>query len=96
LEYLSRFDLAEFAGTTVVIVESDLLPRDSAVVVIPLLPDYPKVRYLNPVIYADGRQLVLATRLIVGVRRAALRRTGSVASQADHITRAVDVLLPGV
>jgi len=44
----------------------------------------------------DGRRLILATRLILAVRRSALRRVGRVADQADAITRAVDVLMAGV
>lgn len=79
-----------------VVVESDLLPPDPSVVVIPLLPDYPAVRQLNPEIRHDGRTLVLATRLIAAVRRSRLRRTGSIADQGDAVTRAVDVLMGGV
>lgn len=93
---LSRFDVAEYGGIAMVVVESDLLPPDPAVVVIPLLPDYPAVRHLNPVIFHGERRLVLATRLIAAVHRARLRRTGSVADQGDAITRAVDVLLGGI
>ncbi len=96
MEALSRFDVAEHGGVAMVVVESDLLPPDPAVVVVPLLPDYPAVRHLNPVIRHGGRDLVLATRLIAAVRRAGLRRTGSVADQGDRITRAVDVLMGGV
>lgn len=96
MESLSRYDLAEHRGIVMVVVESDLLPPDPAVVVIPLLRDYPKVRHLNPVIEANGQPLVLATRLIASVRRAGLRRIGSAARQADEITRAIDVLMAGV
>jgi toxin CcdB len=66
-----------------------------AVVAIALVPDYPVIRGLNPMILHEGRRLVLATRLITSVRRASLRRTGSVADQADRITRAIDVLMEG-
>ncbi len=94
---LSRFDIAEYAGISMVVVESDLLPPDPSVVVIPLLAGYPAVRHLNPEIQLnDGRRLVLATRLIASVRRASLRRSGNVADQGDLITRAVDVLMAGV
>ncbi len=94
---LSRFDVAEYNGVFMVVVESDLLPPDASVVVIPLLADYPAVRYLNPELeLPDGSRLVLATRLIAAVRRSSLRRTGNVADQGDLITRAVDVLLAGV
>ena len=93
---LSRFDVAEYGGIMMVVVESDLLPPDFSVVVIPLLDDYPAVRLLNPEIVFDGRTLVLATRLIGGVRRSSLRRVGNVVGQGDVITRAVDVLMAGV
>ncbi|MFA8387964.1 MAG: CcdB family protein [Pelagibaca sp.] len=96
MENLTRFDVAEYNGVSMVVVESDLLPPDTSVVVIPLLSGYPAVRHLNPELQHDGRCLVLATRLIAGVRRASLRRTGSVADQSDLITRAVDVLMAGV
>ena len=93
---LTRWDVAEYEGVAMVVVESGLLPPDPAVVVIPLLPDYPAVRHLNPEIVHDGKRLILATRLIASVRRSALRRAGSVRDQGDLITRAVDVLLGGV
>ena len=96
MERLSRFDVAEYGGVYMVVVESDLLPPDPSVVVIPLIPDYPAVRHLNPEIRLDGRRLVLATRLIAAVRGSRLRRIGSVASQGDDVTRAVDVLMGGV
>ena len=96
MEQLTRFDVAEYQGIAMVVVESDLLPPDPVVVVIPLLPDYPAVRYLNPQIRHDGRTLVLATRLIASVRRNSLRRTGTIADQGDLVTRAVDVLMTGI
>ena len=48
MEQLSRYDVARYNGVLMVVVESDLLPPDPtrpdpAVVVIPLLPDYPAV-----------------------------------------------------
>ena len=79
-----------------VVVESDLLPPDPAIVVIPLLSDYPVVKDLNPELLLDGQQWVLATRLIAAVRRSKLRRTGNVAEQGDKINRAIDVLMAGV
>lgn len=92
MDTLTRFDVAEYSGVVMVIVESDLLPPDVSVVVIPLLADYPAVRDLNPELQHDGKRLILATRLIAAVRRSRLRRTGSVADQGDLITRAVDIL----
>ena len=96
MESLIRYDVAEYQGVKMVVVESELLPRDPAVVVIPLLVDYPAVKDLNPDILHEGSRFVLATRLIAAVRRASLRRVGSVADQADRILRAVDVLIAGV
>ena len=96
MERLTRYDVAEYKGVAMVVVESDLLPPDPAVVVIPLLRDYPAVKGLNPEILHDGERLVLATRLIAAVRRTNLRRTGRVADQGDQINRAVDVLMAGV
>jgi toxin CcdB len=96
VEQLRRFDVARYQGVLMVVVESDLLPPDPAVVVIPLLPDYPAVKLLNPDIEFEGMRLVLATRLIAAVRTSSLERTGNVADQGDQITRAVDVLMAGV
>lgn len=96
MDALSRFDVAAYNGVSLVVVESDLLPPDPAVVAIPLLPDYPAIRYLNPELTHDGQSLILATRLIASVRRAPLQRTGNIADQGDLITRAVDVLMSGV
>lgn len=96
MEQLSRFDVARYKGVLMVVVESDLLPPDPAVVVIPLLPDYPAVKLLNPDIQFEAMRFVLATRLIAAVRRASLQRVGNVADQSDQITRAVDVLMAGV
>lgn len=96
MERLTRYDVADYKGVAMVVVENDLLPPDPAVVVIPLLRDYPAVQGLNPEILHDGARLVLATRLIAAVRRASLRRAGSVADQGDRINHAVDVLMAGV
>lgn len=95
MEPLSRFDIAVHGETAMVVVESEFLPPDPAVVVIPLLPDYPAVSHLNPEIRFADRRLVLATRLIGAVRRAGLRRADSAAGQGDEIVRAIDVLMGG-
>lgn len=79
-----------------VVVESDLLPPDPAVVVVPLLSDYPAVKYLNPVLEYESKQLVLATRLIAAVRRSNLRRAGNLKDQGERITRAIDILMSGI
>lgn len=96
MERLTRYDVAEYGGVKMVVVESDLLPPDPAVVVIPLLPDYPAIKDLNPEVLHEGKRLILATRLIAAVRRSSLRRAGNLADQGDRINRAVDVLMAGV
>jgi len=96
VERLTRYDVAQYNGVKMVVVESDLLPPDPAVVVIPLLIDYPAVKDLNPEVLHEGQRFVLATRLISAVRRSSLRRIGSVVDQSDRIHRAVDVLMAGV
>ena len=48
MDSLTRFDVAAYNDVSMVVVESDLLPPDASVVVIPLLSDYPAVRHLNP------------------------------------------------
>ena len=95
MDGLNRFDVIEHRGTPMVVIESNLLPPDTSVVVIPLLAKYPKVRHLNPEIDVDGRRLILATRLIVAVQRSRMKYVGNVADQGEKITRAVDVLMGG-
>jgi toxin CcdB len=96
VERLTRYDVAEYSGVKMVVVESELLPPDPAIVVIPLLADYPAVKDLNPEVMLDGERWILATRLIAAVRRSSLRRAGSVADQGDQINRAIDILMAGV
>ena len=96
MEDLTRFDVAAFNGALMVVVESDLLPPDPAIVVVPLLAQYPAVTLLNPTIRFQDQPLILATRLIASVHRAPLRRAGHVRDHADAITRALDILITGV
>lgn len=96
MDQLTRYDVAVYNGILMVVVESDLLPPDPAVVIIPLLSDYPAIMHLNPTIQFEGRSFTLATRLIAAVRRSSLRRLGNVSGQAEQIVRAVDILVTGV
>jgi len=50
MERLSRFDVAVHGGVAMVVIESELLPPDPAIVVILLLRDYPAMRYLDPIL----------------------------------------------
>lgn len=96
MEQLRRFDIAVHREVAMVVVESELLPPDPAVIVIPLLRNYPTVLHLNPTIQIGEEPFILATRLIGAVRRSSLKRTGNVAEQSDKITRAIDILMAGV
>ena len=96
MDGLNRFDVIEHRSTPMVVIESNLLPPDASVVVIPLLSNYPRVRHLNPEINLNGSKLVLAIRLIVAVQRSRMKHVGNVADQGDRITRAVDVLMGGI
>ncbi len=80
----------------VVVIESDHPPPDPAVVVAHLPSNYPAVKYLNPVLEHESKQLVLATRLIAAVRRSNLRRAGNIKDQSELITRTTDVLISGI
>jgi toxin CcdB len=96
VDTLRRFDIAAHGDVLMVVIESDLLPPDPAIVVIPLLADYPAVALLNPLIRHGDRELVLATRLIAAVRRSALRHAGDARPDGDRIIRAIDILMAGV
>ena len=67
MERLTRYDVAQYGGVKMVVIESDLLPPDPAVVVIPLLADYPAVKELNPVLAHDGHALLQANGHIVSI-----------------------------
>ena len=95
MEALKRLDIAGAGDVFVVAMESEFRPPEPTIVVVPLLRDYPAVTSLNPTIYHDGTPYVLATRLITAARRASLKHVGNAKSQADLISRAVDILLTG-
>lgn len=96
MDQLTRYDVAAYSGILMVVVESELLPPDPAVVVVPLLSEYPAIKHLNPVVQYDGSDFILATRLIASVRRSSLRRVGNISDQGDQIMRAIDILVAGV
>ena len=93
---LTRNDVVTQAGELFVVLESELLPPLPTIVVVPLVEDYPVVEGLNPTIRFDGHSYILATRLVIPVRRSGLRHIGDVEDQGDIITRAVDVMMAGV
>lgn len=95
MEGLKRFDVVSGSGATMVVIESEFLPPDASVVIVPLVQGYPALPGLNPSIDFDGQTYVLATRLIAAVRRTRVQRIGSVARDHDKIIRAVDTLTSG-
>lgn len=78
------------------VIESDLLSPDDAVVVFPLMRDYPAVTKLNTMISFDDDDFVLATRRIASVRRNSLKKVGTARRHRNEITRAIDILMFGI
>jgi toxin CcdB len=85
----------------IVEVQSRLLDALSTRVVIPLIPKAAApaipVKTLNPLFSIDGGEYVLMTQNMASVPNAQLRApVGTLATQRDHIIRAIDALLSGV
>jgi toxin CcdB len=92
MEELSRFDVAEYNGVFMVVIESDLFPPEPAAVVAHLPSNYQAVKYLNRVLAHESKRLVLAMHLIAAVRRSNLRRAGKICPSAKVAT-CVDALI---
>ena len=95
METLKKFDIVETRGRYALVVESELLPRDLTVVVVPLVRGYPQVKWLNPLIDVDGVAHTMMTRLIGSVGLSTLTVVGTARAQGDEITRALDMLFYG-
>lgn len=85
----------------VVDVQSRLLDDLSTRVVIPLIPKGVappiSVKTLNPLFSIDGGEYVLMTQNMASVPNVQLRApVGTLATQRDHIIRAIDALLSGI
>lgn len=97
----AQFDLYRLVGgSLVVILQSDLLDQLRTRVVAPLLPAEAvknAISALNPQVeYGGGKWLVLP-QLMATLTVAELgERVGSLATNRDEITRAVDALLSGI
>ncbi len=96
MEELETYDIVSVRDQLAVVIESDLLPPDDAIVVIPLFRDYPAITKLNPTIGFCDDAFVLATRMIASVRRNTVKKVGTARGQRDEITRAIDILMSGV
>lgn len=96
MEELETYDIVSVRNQLAVVIESDLLPPDDAIVVIPLFRDYPAITKLNPTIHFADDAFILATRMIASIRRTTAKKVGSARHQRDDITRAVDVLMSGI
>ena len=93
---MRQFDIVTYNEVAVVVIESDDLPTDARVVVIPIEMDegYPAVPRFNPRIEFGETSGILATRLVISVNRAVLRPTGyNVEDHRDAIVRAIDILM---
>lgn len=94
---MKQFSVVRRGDAVGVVVDSDLLPKDRSVVVIPLVEGLPRAGALNPVLVAAGRERILHPRAIAALRRDALEDIGeSLEDRRDAIIRAVDILLGGV
>ena len=85
----------------VVDVQSRLLDELSTRVVIPLIPKSAAptipIKTLNPLFSIDGREYVLMTQNMASVPNVQLRAPFcTLATQRDHIIRAIDALLSGI
>jgi hypothetical protein len=67
-----QFSVVRLGAAVGVVVDSDLLPKDQSVVVIPLVEGLPRAWALNPIINVAGRPRVLHTRATAAVRADAL------------------------
>jgi hypothetical protein len=80
-----------------VVVDSDLLPKQRSVVVIPLIEGFPRAGALNPAFVVAGRERVLHTRGITTAPVDRLEIVGdTLEGHRDAIVRAVDILIGGV
>lgn len=96
MEALETYDIVSVGKQFAVVIESDLLPPDHSIVVIPLFRDYPAITKLNPTIRLGDDDFILATRMIASIRRSTAKKVGTARNQRDDITRAVDVLISGI
>lgn len=80
-------------------VQTDLLGGFTTRLVVPLLPleDAPTPgRGLNPLVEIEGHLHMMATQYLAAVPAALLRQpVGSLASRAEEVTRALDLILHG-
>ena len=98
---VAQFDVYKpSSGPLVVVVQHDLLDAASTRVIIPLIaPDRldPPMNALNPSVEIDGRMLLVATQFIATLSVAELgTKVGTLQSDRDRITRAIDALLGSV
>ena len=96
---MPRFDLFHGKRGYLLDVQADLLEVLSTRIVVPLLPKNRvpnSVPFLNPVFMVAGYPLTMATHLLLAMPRFDLGTLqGSLADEADQITRALDMALQG-
>ena len=96
---MARFDVYLGKRGYLLDVQSESLEMLESRIVVPLVPNTPSVvpfARLNPVFQINGRPLMMMTQLLTAVRKSILGvKQGSVAFEADEITRAIDMALQG-
>lgn len=97
---MARFDLYRAEGPGYLLdVQTDLLDGLNTRVVVPVLPAdrAPKpAQLLNPVVAIEGEDHVLVTQFLAAVPLSHLKLpAGTLRSQADDITRALDMVFQG-
>lgn len=94
---MRQFSVVRRGAAIGVVVDSDLLPKQRSVVVIPLIEGFPRAGALNPSFVAAGRERTLHTRGITTAPVGALHDVGeSLDDHRDAILRAIDILIGGV
>ena len=96
---MARFDVYLNKRGYVLDVQSDILQELESRIVVPLLPTARiklHIHHLNPVFHIQDRPLVMFTQLLAAIPRSDLGTLqGSLAPEADTITRALDMALQG-
>lgn len=96
---MARFSVYLGKRGYVIDVQADILDHLESRIVVPLLPPERvklHIQHLNPIFHVRERPLVMFTQLIAAIPRADLGTLqGSLADEADQITRALDMALQG-
>src|SRR5690348_14936449 len=99
---MSQFDVHRLNSGSGLVVDcqSELLEHLSTRLVVPLIPreeGAPQVARLNPLVFVDGREFIMATQLAAAVLQRDLGEVvASLRDRSFEIVGALDVLFSGV